>query len=157
MSSCNASGPLPRYAFGCRLPPPFGPSVIVVDASAILELLLNRGAAARIRDRMFRRRETLHAPHLLDVEVLQVLRRYNLSGELTDARAEEAIQTFAALPIDRYSHEVLAGRIWQLRANLTAYDAAYVALAEAIGAPLLTTDARLAKSAAARKVAELVE
>lgn len=130
--------------------------MIVVDASAALELLLNRAAAHALRERFFRRRETLHAPHLLDVEVLHVLRRYNRTGEMTDERAEEAIRNYVALPIERYSHELLAGPIWQLRRSLTAYDAAYVALAELLGAPLLTTDARLARSAAARKLAELV-
>jgi predicted nucleic acid-binding protein len=131
--------------------------VIVVDASAALELLLNREASTALRHRFFRRGETLHAPHLLDVEVLHVIRRYNLTREMTDDRAEEAIRNHLALPIERYSHELLAGRIWQLRSNLTAYDAAYVALAELLGAPLVTTDARLARSAAARKVAELIQ
>ncbi len=91
------------------------------------------------------------------MEVLHVIRRYNLTGEMTDDRAEEAIRNHLALPIERYSHELLAGRIWQLRTSLTAYDAAYVALAEVLGAPLVTTDARLARSAAARKVAELIQ
>jgi predicted nucleic acid-binding protein len=131
--------------------------VIVVDASAALDLLLNREAARALRERFFRAGETLHAPHLLDVEVLHVIRRYNLTGEMTDDRAEEAIRNHLALPIERYSHELLAGRIWQLRTSLTAYDAAYVALAEVLGAPLVTTDARLARSAAARKVAELIQ
>jgi predicted nucleic acid-binding protein len=130
--------------------------VIVVDASAALELLLNRRAAGALRERLFRPRESLHAPHLLDVEVLHVLRRYNLTGEMNDARADEAIRNYLALPIERYSHELLAPRIWQLRSNLTAYDAAYVALAELLDAPLLTTDARLARSSAARRVSELV-
>jgi predicted nucleic acid-binding protein len=130
--------------------------VIVVDASAALDLLLNREVASALREHFFRPGETLHAPHLLDVEVLHVIRRYNLAGEMTDDRAEEAIRNHFALPIERYSHELLAGRIWQLRSNLTAYDAAYVALAEFLGVRLLTTDARLARSAAARDVAELI-
>jgi len=109
-----------------------------------------------LRERFFRAGETLHAPHLLDVEVLHVIRRYNLTGEMTGDRAEEAIGNHFALPIERYSHELLAGRIWQLRRDVTAYDAAYIALAELLGAPLLTTDARLAKSAAARKLAEFI-
>ncbi|HEY3055433.1 MAG TPA: type II toxin-antitoxin system VapC family toxin [Thermoanaerobaculia bacterium] len=131
--------------------------MIVVDASAALDLLLNRAPASALRERFFRAGETLHAPHLLDVEVLHVLRRYNLTREMTDDRAEEALRNHLALPIERYSHELLAGRIWQLRRDLTAYDAVYVALAELLGAPLLTTDARLARSSAARKVAELVQ
>jgi predicted nucleic acid-binding protein len=135
---------------------PSAPNVIVVDASAVLELLLNRRVASALRQRLFRAGETLHAPHLIDVEVLHVIRRYNMSGEMKDDRAEEAIRNHLALPIERYSHELLADRIWQLRSNLTAYDAAYVALAELLGARLVTTDARLARSSAARKVAELI-
>lgn len=131
--------------------------MIVVDASAVLELLLNRRAAEAVRKRVFRRGVTLHAPHLLDLEVLQVIRRYNLTREMTDERAEEAISSHLALPVERYPHELLFGRIWELRRNLAAYDAAYVALAELLGARLLTTDARLAKSPAARKVVELLQ
>lgn len=130
--------------------------MIVVDASAVLDLLLNRKVAEALRDRFFQRGQSLHAPHLIDVEVLHVLRRYNRSGEMGDDRAEEAVQNHLALPIERYSHELLAGRMWQLRGNLTAYDAAYVALAEVLQAKLVTTDARLARAPGARRVAELV-
>ena len=94
--------------------------------------------------RLFGQDETLHAPHLLDVEVAQVLRRYYLHRELSSRRAEQALDDLAALKLERYPHEPLLPRIWQLRENITAYDAAYVALAEALNAPLLTCDARLA-------------
>ncbi|MFN2387539.1 MAG: type II toxin-antitoxin system VapC family toxin [Thermoanaerobaculia bacterium] len=92
-------------------------------------------------------RETLHAPHLLDLEVAQVLRRYLGQGDLSEQRAAESLRDFLDLSVARYPHEPFLPRIWQLRANLTAYDAAYVALAEALDAPLVTRDARLARAA----------
>jgi predicted nucleic acid-binding protein len=122
--------------------------VIVVDASALLEVLLNRAAAARLRWRLFAPKETLHAPHLLDVEVLQVLRRYSLRSELSDQDADAVIRIYGSLPIARYTHEPLLERAWQMRANVTAYDAIYIALAEALGAVFVTSDVRLAKSVA---------
>lgn len=119
--------------------------MIVVDASAILEVLLNTRAATRVAERLFAAGETLHAPHLLDLEVAQVLRRYAAAGELTGDRGGQALEDFADLPLDRYPHHLFLDRIWELRHNLTAYDAAYVALAEALAAPLVTRDAALAK------------
>ena len=109
--------------------------MIVADASAVLEVLLNTSAGEGIADRLLDPAETVAAPHLLDLEVLQVLRRYTLTGDLDSDRD---------LPILRYPHEPLVFRVWDLRHNLTAYDAAYIALAEALDAPLLTRDARLA-------------
>ena len=120
--------------------------MIVVDASAMLEVLLNTGAAPRVAARLFGAGETLHAPHLLDLEVVQVLRRYAAAGALTEARGLEALEDLADLPIERYPHTVFIERIWALRHNLTAYDAAYVALAEALAAPLVTRDAALSKA-----------
>ena len=120
--------------------------MIVLDASAIIEVLLRMAAAARIEARIFAPRETLHAPHLIDLEVAQVLRRYLLAGELAGARGEEALEDLGDLPIARYPHGLLLPRIWELRHNVTAYDAAYLALAEALRAPLLTCDRRLAKT-----------
>jgi predicted nucleic acid-binding protein len=121
--------------------------MIVVDASAILELLLNTTTGSRVAARLFAGGETLHAPHLLDLEVAQVLRRYSRSGELSPERSREALLDFLDLPVNRYPHDLLLNRIWELRHILTAYDAAYVALAEALGAPLLTRDQRLASTA----------
>jgi predicted nucleic acid-binding protein len=119
--------------------------VIVVDASAVLEVLLRTPAAASIEDRILNAAESLHAPHLIDLEVAQVLRRYAMRGEISAARAERSLELFAQFPITRHSHEPLLARIWRLRENLTAYDAAYVALAEGLGAVLVTRDERIAK------------
>lgn len=118
--------------------------MIVLDASALLELLLRREKAGRIGALVLDPRATLHAPELLDLEILQVLRRYALGGELSPRRAREALEDFQALPIARYPHQPLVSGIWALRGNLTAYDAAYVVLAETLDLPLLTCDAKLA-------------
>jgi len=120
--------------------------VIVVDASVVIKVLLNTPAGVRVAERLFADGETLHAPHLLDLEVAQVLRRYALSAELDAARDAQVLEDLAALPLSRYPHDVLLPRIWELQHNVTAYDAAYVALAEALAAPLVTRDAALAAS-----------
>lgn len=118
--------------------------MIVVDASVIIEVLLQTEAGRAITGTLLDGRDTLHAPHLLDVEVTQVLRRFVQRGELYESRAREAIDTLREFPLRRYPHEPLLGRIWALRENLTAYDAAYVALAEGLRSPLVTRDRRLA-------------
>ncbi len=118
--------------------------MIVLDASAALDWLLQTAAGRRIERRIFARHESLHAPHLLDLEVVQVLRRLVRDKALTPQRAGEAIHDLLDLRIARYPHTLLVPRIWQHRQNLTAYDAAYVALAETLRAPLITMDARLA-------------
>jgi len=103
--------------------------VIVVDASALLEALLRTPAAKVVEDRLFAPRQTLHAPHLLDVEVAQVIWRFAANGEIDGERGRMALADLAD-PLRRYPHDFLLPRIWDLRNNLTAYDAAYVALAE---------------------------
>jgi predicted nucleic acid-binding protein len=95
----------------------------------------------------FARTESLHAPHLIDLEVLQSLRRYVRSRQLSSARGRIALEDFETLGIIRYSHGPLIARIWDLRDNFTAYDAAYLALAEELDAPLLTFDAKLSSAA----------
>lgn len=118
--------------------------MIVVDASALLETLLRTPAAEAVDARLFAAGETLHAPHLIDVEVAQVIRRYAAAGEIDAARGRAALVDLHDLSLRRYPHTVFLPRIWELRNNFTAYDAAYVALAEALDAPLLTRDRRLA-------------
>ena len=130
--------------------------MIVVDASALLEALLRTPAAKAVERRLFAPRETLHAPHLLDVEVAQVIRRYAASGEIDSARGRAALADLTDFPLRRYPHELLLPRVWDLRNNLTAYDAVYVALAEALDAPLLTRDQRLAAAAGHHAKVELV-
>jgi predicted nucleic acid-binding protein len=117
--------------------------VIVVDASAVLAVLLEREAEP-VADRLFRLGESLHAPHLLDIETAQVVRRFSAKGQISSERGREALVDFLDLPIIRYPHDVLLPRVWELRSNFSAYDASYVALAEALNAPLVTRDRRLA-------------
>jgi predicted nucleic acid-binding protein len=130
--------------------------VIVVDASVVLELLLNTAAAARVSERLFAAKETLHAPHLLDLEVAHVLRRYCLAGELPAERGLQALEDLADFPLARYPHDLFLPRIWELRENLTPYDGAYAALAEALGAPLVTRDRALASVPGHRGNVELI-
>jgi predicted nucleic acid-binding protein len=120
--------------------------VIVVDASVVVEILLRTPAADAIESRLFARRETLHAPHLIDVEVAQVMRRYVSRGEVRPQDGRGIIELMAQWPMTRYPHKPLLRRIWELRENLTAYDAAYVALAEGLRAVLVTRDERLANA-----------
>lgn len=121
--------------------------MIVVDASVVIEILLGTAAGRAAEARLLGRRASLHAPHLMDVEVAHALRRYRLSGALDEQRATDAVTDLADLPITRHEHALLLPRIWQLRDSLTAYDATYVALADALGATLLTRDAKLARGA----------
>ena len=130
--------------------------MIVVDSSAILEVLLRTLAGSEIEKRIFSSYETLYAPHLLDLEVAQVLRRYSTSGDMDTERGREAMEDLADFPINRYPHDIFLPRIWELRHNLTAYDAAYIALAEALPAPLLTRDKRLASAPGHTATIELI-
>lgn len=120
--------------------------MIVLDASALLEVLLQTQAGGDVEERIFAPGETLHAPHLIDVEVAQVLRRYASQGEIEPGRATQALEDLADMPLTRYAHRLFLARIWSLRDNVTAYDAAYIALAESLPAPLLTRDRRLANA-----------
>ena len=131
--------------------------MIVLDASVMVEVLLNRPSAARLASRLFHPDEALHAPHLIDLEVTQALRRYQASGEMSPQRAHQAILAFVQMPLERHPHWPFLNRIWELRRNLTAYDAAYVSLAEALDARLLTCDRALASAPGHRAKIELVE
>jgi predicted nucleic acid-binding protein len=104
----------------------------------------------------FHDQETLHAPHFLDVEIAQVVRRYGALGTIDPERGRAASADLADFPVYRYPHDLLLPRIWELRHNLTAYDAAYVALAEALDASLMTRDRRLAAAAGHHARVELV-
>lgn len=130
--------------------------MIVLDASAVLELLLQTQTGARVAGRIAAPDESLHAPHLLDLEVAQVLRRYESAGTISPSEARQALADLSDLDISRYAHDLFLFRIWELRHNLTAYDACYVALAETVGAPLLTCDARLAQAPGHGAVVELL-
>lgn len=120
--------------------------MIVLDASAAVDWLLQTPAGKQIENRIYRSNESLHSPHLLDLEVAQVLRRLVRESAISLLRAQQAIDDLLDLRVTRYPHDLLLPRIWHLRQNLTAYDAAYIALAEKLGAALLTRDARLSSA-----------
>ena len=130
--------------------------MIVIDASAEVAVLLNVGPEVRdIRDRIARPGETLHVPHLFEIEVLHALRALSLRGTVSPERARLALDRLRDTQLVRYPHTPLTERMWELRENLTTYDAAYVALAEALGAPLVTMDARLARASGIRAAVEI--
>jgi predicted nucleic acid-binding protein len=119
--------------------------MLVVDTSAVLEALAARDPAPGLVERLAGDGD-LHGPHLIDTEVLHALRRMRISNEISDERASDARGDFAELALVRYAHQPLTDRVWELRHNLTAYDATFVALAEVLAAPLITCDARLASA-----------
>jgi len=130
--------------------------LIVIDASAEVAVLLNIGPEIEgIRERIGRSGETLHVPHLFEIEVLHALRRLSLRGTVSPERARLALSRLRDTQLTRYPHISLMERIWALRENLTVYDAAYVALAEALDAPLITMDARLAQAPGIRAAVEV--
>jgi predicted nucleic acid-binding protein len=130
--------------------------VIVLDASAVLELLLGTPLGRQVAERVADPALGLHAPHLIDVELAQALRRYVRGGEVDDESAALALEDLRALDMERHAHEPLLARVWELRENLTAYDAVYVALAEALDAGLLTCDGRIARAPGMRDRVEVV-
>jgi predicted nucleic acid-binding protein len=123
--------------------------MLIVDASCVAEVVLAGPDAERIRGHLAGDPEQA-APHLVDAEVLGVVRRVRLRGELDETAARQAIDDLASWPATRVDHRPLLQRSWELRHGLTAADALYVALAEALDAPLLTLDKRLAKAAGPR-------
>jgi predicted nucleic acid-binding protein len=129
--------------------------MIVVDASVIVTALADDGDDGdRVRDRL--RGERLTAPHLIDLEVVSAWRRLAAAGQLDDRRVALAMTDLGALRIERAPHQPLVGRCWELRSNLTVYDASYVALAEALDAVLLTGDRRLAEAPGVRCSVEVM-
>jgi len=120
--------------------------MIVLDASAALDWLLQTPAGGRIEHRIYSRNETLHAPHLLDLEITQVLRSLVGQGAVSAKRAEQAVRDLLDLRINRHAHLLFLPRIWQLRHNFSMYDAAYIVLAETLSAVLVTRDRRLASA-----------
>ena len=119
--------------------------MIVLDASVVVELLINSALGQSIRQELAAHDESLIAPHLLDIEVVSALRRLDAAQRIDPYRAAQLLDDLAALPADRCPHEPLLPRIWELRPNLTAYDATYIALAEATGSVLYTCDQKLRK------------
>ena len=122
--------------------------MIVVDASALIDVLLGTETGKQAAVRILDPRESIHAPHLIDLEVIQVLRRFVRKREISSPRGQAAVHDLAVLPLVRYPHQLFLARIWSLKDSLTAYDAAYVVLAEALSAPLVTRDRRMASVAA---------
>ncbi len=131
--------------------------MIVIDASAAVELVLRTELGERVELRVLNPDESLHAPHLLDLEVAQVLRRLTHLKEITTVRAREALDDYTGMLVERAAHRDLLRRVWELRDSMTAYDGAYIALAEALDAPLLTCDGKLARSHGHRAMIELVQ
>lgn len=130
--------------------------MIVLDASTLLEFLANP-LGSRVEARLFRDEEEFHSPHLVDVEVTQGLRRLVRAGEVSPGRAAEALADLADLDLHRHPHVDLLTRAWKLRENVTAYDAMYVALADALDAPVVTCDTALARAPGHRARIEAIE
>ncbi len=130
--------------------------MIVADASVVLELVLRTALSAQCDALLLEAGAMMCAPQLINLEVVQVLRRYERGATLSLGRSSEAFQDFLDLPIVLYPHEPLITRVWQLRHTVTAYDGAYIALAEALNAPLMTCDAHLARSHGHEAVVRLV-
>ena len=130
--------------------------MIVVDASALLEFLLQTPLGTRVEARLFRDEDEFHSPHLIDVEVVQGLRRLVRVGEVSADRAAEAIEDLGDLDLHRHAHLDLLTRAWKLRENVTAYDAMYVALAEALDATVVTCDTPLAQARGHRAHIEVI-
>ena len=130
--------------------------MIVVDASALFQVLDRGSDGDRIEARLFHPAQPICAPHLIDAEIAHVLRKHVLATKITEARAQAALQDFLALRLARFSHTPLLPRVFALRHTMTAYDALYVALAESLDATLVTRDERLARAAVGVCAVEVV-
>ena len=129
--------------------------MIVVDASAVVELLLRTSKGVRVGDRLARDGGPFLAPHLIDPDVMQAFRDLVRLRQIEPAHAESALAAFVGFPVHRVPHDVLLERMWALRENLTAYDATYVVTAELSGATLVTCDAPLSRTPGHRAKVEL--
>ena len=129
---------------------------MVLDASGAVEFLLNTTAGKRLAARLADEAEVVHVPHLIDLEIAQVLRRYSRHGTLDARTGALALDHWRGLDVQRYSHEPFLDRIWQLRHNVTAYDAIYLALAEALSTVLLTGDRKLVGMPGVQAIVELI-
>ncbi len=129
---------------------------MVLDASGAMELLLNTIRGRRLGARLSDTAELVHAPHLIDIEIAHVLRRYVLGGVLEGRQAVQALDRWRQFDVERYPHEPFLDSIWSLRNNVTAYDAVYVALAATLGESLVTGDRKLAASKGLNVRVELV-
>jgi predicted nucleic acid-binding protein len=129
--------------------------MLVVDASCLFEVVADTPGAEAIRQRLVADPD-LAAPHLIDAEVLGVIRRHHLAGSLDTTAAAQAVDDLADWPGERYGHRALLPRAWALRGAVRSWDALYVALAEAMDATLVTTDARLAAAPGPRCAIEVV-
>ena len=130
--------------------------MIVLDASAAVEWLLRTDAGLKVEARLLVAPTTLHAPHLIDLEVAQALRRLVAIGDVDAETARDALADLSNLALHRHAHGVLLARVWELRAGLTSYDAAYVALAEALGAPIVTCDRKTVSAGGHRARIEVI-
>ena len=131
--------------------------MIVLDASALVELILDTQTGQLVAGRIADPAEGLHVPHLADIEVVQALRRFVRDGEIDADAAAVALDDFRALDLQRHAHEPLLERVWELRKNMTAYDAVYVALAEVLDTILITCDRRLSHAPGMSRRVALVE
>ena len=129
---------------------------MVLDASGAIEFLLNTARGRKVGARLSDDTEVVHAPHLIDIEIAHVLRRYVLDGTFDGRHAARTLRHWRQLDVERYPHEPFLDRVWSLRDNVTAHDAVYVALAEALGEPLVTADRKLAGSSGLSIHLELV-
>lgn len=131
--------------------------MIILDASALVELILSTPAGKSVAVRIADPAQSLHAPHLADVEVAQVLRRYAREGDINAETAAAALDALRALDLQRHPHDLFLERVWALRGNLSAYDAVYVALAELLDGTLLTGDGRLSRAPGITCAVEVIQ
>ena len=129
---------------------------MVLDASGAVEFLLHTSSGGRLAARLADEAEVIHVPHLIDLEITQVLRRYVLRGAVAERIGATALSRWRRLDVERYPHEPLLDRVWALRADVSAYDAVYLALAEALSTVLVTGDRKLLGAPGVHATIELI-